>query len=53
MNRRMLRAQRMCPWGRPACTVVWGLGVRDPRLPDYVVYFSFATSIKFLSGSLK
>ena len=26
-------------WCGPACQVVWGLGERFPRLPDYVLAF--------------
>ena len=34
---RHVRAQRKCPWGRPACVVVWGGTVRSRPLPDYEV----------------
>jgi hypothetical protein len=27
---RLVRAHRKCPWGRPACGVVWEVGGGDP-----------------------
>jgi hypothetical protein len=32
-------------WCGPACQVVWGLGVKDPRLPDYVLFTSLQGTI--------
>jgi len=34
--KRPVRAHRKCPWGRPSCGVLWGLGEKNPRLPDCV-----------------
>jgi hypothetical protein len=33
---RLVRAQPKCPWGRPACGVVWGGTVRSRLSPDWI-----------------
>ena len=38
---RHVRDQGKCPWGRPACVVVWGGTVSYRPLPDWELLMSF------------